>query len=340
DWENELYYLRAALTADPKDPEINRLCGMALGERGQFDQAIACWHRVEEARPTDEEALRNISVLTERRARSRGDFGGDEDETAKKLRLRNQQQEEQTHEQKLLKKILAEPKNLANYLELSQYYINEERYQDSEDLLGKAYEVSDGDMEIREKWEDSQLRRLRQQISLAKDPAEKKKFQAKYFEKELDVCKNRVERYPNNLAFRYELGYRYMLTKQYNDAIRELQGAKNDPRRKGVCMLVLGQCFQQIKQYRLAMSHYDLAIQEIPDRDVDNKKKALYVAGRLALHLKNVDAAEKYLSTLAGLDFTYKDVAALLDKIAHLRENPESGVKQEPNPAPDRSDAD
>ncbi|MEN6405177.1 MAG: hypothetical protein ABFC77_01775, partial [Thermoguttaceae bacterium] len=41
DWENELYYLRAALTADPKDPEINRLCGMALGERGQFDQAIA-----------------------------------------------------------------------------------------------------------------------------------------------------------------------------------------------------------------------------------------------------------------------------------------------------------
>ena len=140
----------------------------------------------------------------------------------------------------------------------------------------------------------------------------------------MEVCKNRVERYPNNLAFKYELGYRYMLTKRYAEAIRELQVAKNDPRRKGACMLVLGQCFQHIKQYRLAMSHYESAIQEIPDRDADNKKRALYLAGRLAMALKDVDAAEKHLTTLAGLDFTYKDVSALLDKIAKLRENPES----------------
>ena len=140
----------------------------------------------------------------------------------------------------------------------------------------------------------------------------------------MEVYKNRVERYPSNLAFKYELGYRYMLTKRYDEAIQELQAAKNDPRRKGVCMLALGQCFQQIKQYRLAMSHYESAIQEIPDRDADNKKRALYLAGRLALALKDLDAAEKHLTTLAGLDFTYKDVSALLDKIANLRENPES----------------
>ena len=31
------------------------------------------------------------------------------------------------------------------------------------------------------------------------------------------------------------------------------------------------------------MKHYEAAIQEIPDRDADNKKKAMYLAGRLAL---------------------------------------------------------
>ena len=52
----------------------------------------------------------------------------------------------------------------------------------------------------------------------------------------MEVWKKRVQRYPNNLAFKYEPGYRYMLTKRYADAIQELQVAKNDPRRKGrVC---------------------------------------------------------------------------------------------------------
>jgi len=78
----------------------------------------------------------------------------------------------------------------------------------------------------------------------------------------------------------------------------------------------LGQCFEQVKQARLAMSHYEQAIDEIPDRDLENKKLALYRAGRLALSgLKDKDAAQRHLSTLAQLDFGYKDVSALLDKI-------------------------
>ncbi len=59
-----MYYLHCALKANAEDPETNRLCAIAAGERGLFDQAIACWHRVEKALPTDEEAKRSISVLT------------------------------------------------------------------------------------------------------------------------------------------------------------------------------------------------------------------------------------------------------------------------------------
>ena len=124
-----------------------------------------------------------------------------------------------------------------------------------------------------------------------------------------------------------------MLLKQYNDAIRELQSARNDPRRKGSCLLALGQCFQQIGQYPLAMDHYQMAIEEIPDRDAKNKKKALYLAGKLALGLNDLENADKHLKVLAGLEFTYKDVPALLDKLAKKRNNghPDSGdAPQEP----------
>ena len=42
--------------------------------------------------------------------------------------------------------------------------------------------------------------------------------------------------------------------------------AKNDPRKKGMSLLILGECFQQIKQYDLAMKHYEAAILEMPER--------------------------------------------------------------------------
>jgi len=268
--------------------------------------------------PDAEEPKRAVASLMVQRTRSRGEFG---DDSGSKTGTRDKQQEGLTPEQKLQQKIDREPEQLAHYFELSQLLVNDERYHDAEEVLAKAYQASKEDPEVREKWEDAQLRTLRQLISKANDPEKKKKYQHEFFEKELEVCKNRVERFPSNLAFRYELGYRYLMMKQYNEAISELQMARNDTRRKGLSMLALGQCFQQIKQYRLAMSHYESAIQEIPDRDPDNKKKALYFAGRLALALKDVEIAEKHLSALAGLDFTFKDVPALLDKLAKLREN-------------------
>jgi tetratricopeptide (TPR) repeat protein len=347
-WECEMYYLHCALVANADDPETNRLCAIAAGERGLFDQAIACWHRVEKALPTDEEAKRSISVLTLQRAQSRGDFGGPEAVKKPSGKPSGKPQEpapeEVPPERKLLQKIEREPKNLAHYLELCQIYFNEERYKDAEQLLAKAYQVSDKDPDIRDRWADTQLRYLRQKIAQAEDPAAKKKLELMLFDKELKFYQRQIERYPSNLAFRYEVGYRYMLTKRYTEAIQELQKAKNDPHRRGMCLLALGRCFERIKQYRLAMNHYEEAIAEIPDRDAVNKKQALYVAGRLAMGLKDIDTAEKHLSTLAGLDFSYRDVSTVLDKIAKLRENPQSGAagSQQPEahdgPEADRRD--
>ncbi len=338
DRDCELCYLMSALTGTPKDAAANRLMALAMVDRGLIDKAITFWHRVEEILPGDDEAKRAVAVLTVQKARSRGEYD-EEDETAKKLRIKDQQHEELTLEKKILQKIQHEPQNLANYLELAQIYITDERYKQAEEILAQAFEVSDGDADIREKWEDAQLRHLRQKITLAKDADVKKELQDEYFRRDVEFCKRRVQRYPNNLTFRYELGYRYLLTKQYAEAIQELQAAKNEPRRRGACLLLLGQCFQHIKQYRLAMSHFDAAIQEIPDREADNKKRALYLAGRLALALRDLETAEKRLATLAGMDFAYKDVSALLDKVAKLRENPEFAGESGQDAGPPAADA-
>ena len=76
--EAELVYLKQALNLDPKDAEVNRKCGRTLARRGEFDQAIACWHRVEQAKPGDEEAAQAVADLAIEKTISHGGYEGAE----------------------------------------------------------------------------------------------------------------------------------------------------------------------------------------------------------------------------------------------------------------------
>ena len=329
--EIPLVYLKAALEANPKDVDVCRVCAQALGKRGQFDQAIALWHRIETIKPDHEEAMRAIASLSVEKTISKGGYNADEAKKAKGVVAGKGKEPEVSREQFLRNRLARKPKDIPSYIELANLHIQDEDFAKAEEVLGRALEASDGDPEIRERWDDAQMRHLRQQITEADKEIEKtggeeikakrKKLRKDLNIKELEVFKYRCERFPNNLLFKYDLGLRYQLNGQYEPAIKEFQLSQNDPRRKGVCLLCLGECFQQIKKLRLAMSHYEAAIEEISDRDAVNKKKSLYRAGKLAIALKDLDAADKHLSALAGLDFTYKDVSALLDKVAELRDN-------------------
>ena len=130
------------------------------------------------------------------------------------------------------------------------------------------------------KFKLDQAERQAGKIETEENKAEVKRCKKEYNQKLLEVWKHRAERYPNQLPFRLELGQQYMTLGDYGEAIKEFQVARNDPRRKGFCLLLLGECFKRIKQKRLAMEHYEAAIQEIPDRDADNKKKALLRRGQ------------------------------------------------------------
>ena len=85
--------------------------------------------------------------------------------------------------------------------------------------------------------------------------------------------------------------------------------------------LELGECFQKIKQYQLALRNYVVAVESLTgDREVEQRKRAIYRAGVLASGLEDTDTARKYLSELAGLDYGYRDVAQRLEKIASVKD--------------------
>jgi hypothetical protein len=67
------------------------------------------------------------------------------------------------------------------------------------------------------------------------------------------------------------------------------------------------------------------AVESLTDRELELRKRALYRAGVLAAGLDDREAAQKYLSTLAGLDFGYRDVAQRLDKLTSSKDNGAGG---------------
>ncbi|MGA2254456.1 MAG: hypothetical protein ABSG53_07340, partial [Thermoguttaceae bacterium] len=312
----ELFYLKCAYDTFPRDKPDYEVCKQlaeALAKRERFTEAINFWHRCEIARPGDELALRSIATLTVLQHQAKDPkYEADRPTTGKPG---DRKQEEFTHEDRLKQRLKRNPKDLPGYDELGNLYMNTDRYVEAEEVFRQKLEASNNDPTVREEIEDVQLRALRSKMieggKKAKETdkeADKKEFERlkmTVIEKETDVYLNRCERYPNNLLFRFELAQRYQWKGDIPEAIKQYQIAKADPRKRGMCLINLGECFRAIKQFHLAMNHFEQAVQEIPDREQEYKKLAHYRAGKLAMMLKDLPKAEKYLTTLASMDYTF-----------------------------------
>jgi tetratricopeptide (TPR) repeat protein len=351
--ECQLYYLRSALDVDAKDPAVNRRAALALQRMGQFDQAIACWHRVEQVKPHDEEALQAISRLSVEKTIHQGGYdpellGGGKAggkptsgkaptvaRLAKGAAAEEPDDEDSTPlppEERFKAAIASDPANVEHYFRLADFYLHEQRLDDAQKVLERAGEATGGgNLQVRERLEDLQLRRAAWQVAVAQKnfdhgqlPEAKAlldRAKAHANQVELEVFATRVDREPNNGRLQFELGMRLKKAGKIKQAITSFQAARSDPKRKALVLVELGECFQKIEQYKLALSHYEQALEVCVVGDEDVRKLGLYRAGVLATGLRELDRAERHLSELAGLDFGFRDVADRLDKIARLRDS-------------------
>ena len=154
--EAQLVYLKMAMDANLKDPDINKMTALALAQQGRFDEAIVCWNRVLQAKPGDEEANRAIGDLTVEKTIHKG--GYEDAESSKEVRAEDEQPVNpglvRTPEQQLEKAIEKEPEEVSNYVELANLHIKARRNDEAEKVLTEAMNVAGGDLSIREQLED------------------------------------------------------------------------------------------------------------------------------------------------------------------------------------------
>ncbi len=353
--EVELRYLKNALDANPKDVEVNRHCAESLMRMGQFDQAIACWHRIEELDRGNDEARKKISELTLAKTMGISAAETSPDKIVKSLpssmaavaAKAEPPAPAEPHDKpaspppktigELERALQKDPSDVDCYVRLAELYTAEHRYRDAYQTLKRGQEAAGGnDLRIQSHLEDAQIRMVRSQLTIAEKRAASeptpeaadlvRRFRAELNRQELAVYTVRSERFPQDLSVRFELGVRLRREGNYREAIAAFDAARGDRTQRALATLEMGECYQQLKQYVNALKCYQSAATE-SEAGGDVQKLALYRGGVLASALKNLPTARSLLGQLVEMDPGFRDAGPRLDK---LRPIPDTDGFQEP----------
>ena len=138
--------------------------------------------------------------------------------------------------------------------------------------------------------------------------AELETLKREKLEAQLVEARKRVERNPTDLQLRFELGEMLLALGQFNEAIPELQRARQNPNSRLKAMSMLGRCFVQKGMLDMAATQFKAAASEMLAMDIV-KKDTLYDLG---LVYETMGKKEEYLQCMKDImetDYGYKDVA-------------------------------
>ena len=328
--KSALVYHQSAVDADPHHVGANTAYCATLREAADYDGAIACVHRIMKQRPEDRDVRQLLHDITAEKTIHKGKYAtGTPRDVLESSGIAVPKNEDVmgrvlTAEEQIERRIAKDPKNTALYIELAQCYYRQSDSAKAEDCYARAAKVSDNDPKMVEMLLEAQKKRLHTEALRLKDeyerhPQEELKSvflesRSQYDAKCMELAQHRVKHNPDQSGCRYDYGILLQKNEQVKEAIAEFQIAKEDPLRAGDCLLELGRCFQMIRQYKLAMTHYHEAIQALEPGE--NKKKALYLAMKLAFTLEDYVQAEEYGHQLAAIDFSYRDLSDVLAQIS------------------------
>jgi tetratricopeptide (TPR) repeat protein len=337
-WHQEL-----ARQAKPKSLSINRALARLYEKRGNFTQAAALWELVRRAAPTDVEAQRKAKDLAASETIARGRYGEAITGTAEQavgetaeqpvaplpgpqMRPQAAAPVDRTAREgdPLRAKIEAEPTSPLHYLQLASVYRRANRLDESRKVLEQGLAATGGNFEIALELADLDVEPFRSDLVVAEqklraDPgdAELQRLRAgllrEVTQRELDLCRRRADRYPTEMSHRYEMGVRLLRLGQVDEAIKELQAARADPRQHWKALLHLGYCFKARSNWRLAERNFEEALKDLPSVEVSARKELLFELAQGNADAGNLERAVELGMELANLDFSYKDVGQLLD---------------------------
>jgi tetratricopeptide (TPR) repeat protein len=330
-----------ALALDPKNVEGLRLLGRVFRATGALPKALACFERLHKAAPQDQEAanmVRDIPAqmtsgnMSDKEGKVKGYQDLIDKDAAKKLedlsaRVRTPEQAKERIEAKFaeIQKAGGTADN-KTWRQLGEWAVMAKDHEKAIEFFDKAIAEKADDYASIEGKGDVKIRRYEETIkklenALKKSPDDETiKAKLQKVQKELTVFTiqeytTRVDAHPTEYQLRLKLGKAMYDADQIDDAIKQLQQAKQASVCKGEAGYYLGQAFGMKKKiYALAVKELEAAREDMFEMD-DLKKKITYLLGRLHEAAKKNDKALAEFSSIAEVDYNFKDVTARMEKL-------------------------
>ena len=319
--------VEAAYEGGNKDPALLERVATYYQMAKNWEKARDAYQRLSELKPGDQrimqllkntEAQATMNAGWEQTAGKRGGFQNliANKEQARKLDQANKAvvtgDDAESLIQEKLAQIKAEPKNMNYRRALARLYIQSKRFEEAVKCLQEAIEVSGSmDPELDRMLSQTQIQYYDQVIAQYREAGDEESAASLEAEKNqfvFDDLASRVERYPNDLHLRFELGVQYYTYEYYDEALEHLQLAQKSPKDRLWALYYLAMCFLKKGQTDMAVMQLETARDSIPTMD-ELKKKVVYTLGRCAEDAGDLEKAYQYYKDVYSTDVGFEDLS-------------------------------
>ena len=319
--------IEAAYECSNKDPALLERVATYYQMAKNWAKARDAYRKLAEIKPGDQriaqllkntEAQATMNAGWEQTAGKKGGFQNliANKEQAKKLDQANKAvisgDDAEALIQEKLAQIEKEPKNMNARRALARIYIQNKRFEEAIQCLQAALEAAGSmDPELDRMLSQTQVMyydQLIEQYRAAGDEENAAALEAEKNQFVFDDLAARVERYPNDLHLRYELGLQYYTYEYYDEALEHLQLAQRSPKDRLWALYYLAMCFLMKGQTDMAVMQLETARDAIPTMD-DLKKKVVYQLGLCAEQAGDLEKAYQYYKDVYSTDVGFEDLS-------------------------------
>ncbi|CAN5348992.1 hypothetical protein BH10PLA2_BH10PLA2_17290 [soil metagenome] len=332
-----IWLLEQARQKDQKDANVNRALARLYEKCGEFNRAIALWDLVRTAEPSDMEAQGKAKDLAASETIARGNYssmvnggGGTPKDTPLESAVERTgpitaHERVKREADNIRGRIERDPTNPLGYLQLAAVYRRVDLRDEAMATLSQgliptanSFEIASEIAELEMEPFRNNLAVLERKLAATPNNEELRRLRVQMLRelnsRELNLYRQKSERYPTEMAHRLELGIRLLRSGQHDAAITELQAARSDPRLRWRALLFLGHCFKSRKNWRLAERNFEEALQGLPANEEAMRKDLLFILATGAAEAGDMNKAIELGYELANIDFGFRDIGRLIDQ--------------------------
>lgn len=331
--------IEAAYECSNKDPSLLERVATYYTMAKRWDKARDAYQKLSSLKPGDQHVMQRLknaeaqATMSSGWEQTAGKAGGFQalianKEQAARLDAANKavvtDSDAELLIQEKLKQIEAEPKNMNARRALARIYVQNKRYYEAIEALEAAISVTGTmDPELDRMLSQTKVQYYEQQIEALREAGREEEAEQMEGEKNqfvFDDLASRVERYPNDLHLRFELGREYYTYGYYDDALTHLQLAQKSPKDRLWALYYLAMCFLQQGQVDMAVMQLETARDAIPTMD-ELKKNVVYQLGLCAESAGDLEKAYRYYKDVYSTDVGFQDLGERMLAVSQALKN-------------------